>query len=120
MTQQKEDDALQDLHPELTLLTAELLGNLSALRMPYNIQNLLGNWLQLLGQIILVFNAQQQLWENGPGRCYSCCNKTVAHMSQHTDRAGQDTSALLEAEVAALRADLAQLHRRLDESVKND
>ena len=60
---EKEDDKLQNLHPEAVLLTAELLGNLSALHMPFNVQNLIGNWLTLIGQAILVFNAQQQLRE---------------------------------------------------------
>ena len=55
---QQEDDNLQNLHPETVLLTAELLGNLSALQMPFNVQNLIGNWLVLIGQIFLVFNAQ--------------------------------------------------------------
>ena len=41
MVPEKEDDKLQGLHPETVLLTAELLGNLSALHMPFNVQNLI-------------------------------------------------------------------------------
>lgn len=79
---QQEENTLQDLHPETVLLTAELLGNLTSPQMPFNVQNLIGNWLQLLGQIILVFNAQQQLWQNGPGHYYSRCNKNIGNTMQ--------------------------------------
>lgn len=60
----------QDVHPEAVLLTAEMIGNLSSLQMPFNVQNLLGNWLMLVGQIIITFNAQQQYWQSGPGLYY--------------------------------------------------
>ena len=29
--------------------------------LPFNVQNVVGNWLQLVGQAIEVFNAQQQI-----------------------------------------------------------
>lgn len=58
---------MHDAHPEGVLLLAELLGNISSYHMPFNVQNLIGNWLQLIGQIILVFNAQQQFWQSGSG-----------------------------------------------------
>lgn len=76
----KQEEELQDLHPETMLLSAELLGNLVSLRMPFNVQSVIGNWLMLLGQILLLFNAQQQLQEDGPGNCYSCpCKSKASH-----------------------------------------
>lgn len=38
------------LHPEVVVSTAEVIGNISAAQMPYNVQNALGNWLMLIGQ----------------------------------------------------------------------
>lgn len=105
---QQEENTLQDLHPETVLLTAELLGNLSALHMPFNVQNLIGNWLVLIGQILLVFNAQQQLWENGPGVCYCCQGKKAAVSEEnHTTRADAQT------ELTQLRQQIADLQRQV-------
>lgn len=105
---ERQEDDLQNLHPETVLLMAELLGNLSVLQMPFNVQNLIGNWLQLIGQILLVFNAQQQLWENGPGGCYSCCGKNSSSLEEdHTSR--QD----MEAELVLLRQQVDALQRQV-------
>ena len=109
---QQEDDNLQNLHPETVLLTAELLGNLSALQMPFNVQNLIGNWLVLIGQIFLVFNAQQQLWENGPGNCYSCQGKNSA-VSQTSTAEEHTTRQDMAAELTLLRQQVADLQRQV-------
>ena len=58
----------QDIPPQLLLVIGELLGNIIAGNLPFNIQNVVGNWLQLVGQAIEVFNAQQQYYQGGPGR----------------------------------------------------
>jgi anti-sigma28 factor (negative regulator of flagellin synthesis) len=39
--------------------------------MPFNVQNAVGNWLQLVGQAIETYNAQQQYFQGGPGRFFS-------------------------------------------------
>ena len=115
---QQEENTLQDLHPETVLLTAELLGNLSALHMPFNVQNLIGNWLQLLGQIILVFNAQQQLWENGPGTCYCCQGKNSA-VSQISTAEDHTTRQDMAAELILLRQQIADLERQVTRLEQN-
>ena len=61
----------QDIPPQLLLVIGELLGNVMAGNLPFNIQNVVGNWLQLVGQAIEVFNAQQQYYQGGPGRMYN-------------------------------------------------
>ena len=61
----------QDIPPQLLLVIGELLGNIIAGNLPFNIQNVVGNWLQLVGQAIEVFNAQQQYYQGGPGRYYN-------------------------------------------------
>lgn len=105
------ETTLQDVHPEALLLATELLGNLSSLQMPFNVQNLIGNWLQLIGQIILVFNAQQQLWQNGPGHYYNCCNKNIGNTMQ------TENGDVLrkQADMQAMQAEIVQLRQRLDQ-----
>ena len=58
--------------PGAGLASAVGLGVLAAMRMPSNVQGVIGNWLVLLGQILLLFNAQQQLREDGPGNLLGC------------------------------------------------
>ena len=111
------EETLQDAHPEGVLLLAELLGNISSYHMPFNVQNLIGNWLKLIGQIILVFNAQQQFWQNGPGHYYSRCNKNIYSTTPIGDytagyRNGGHEQQILE-EITALRIRLEQLEQRL-------
>lgn len=67
----------QDLNPQLFTVIAELLGNVMAGNMPFNVQNAVGNWLELLGQVILTCNAQQQYLQSGPGRYYDTDNKNI-------------------------------------------
>ena len=69
----------QDIPPQLLLVIGELLGNIIAGNLPFNIQNVVGNWLQLVGQAIEVFNAQQQYYQGGPGRYYNYIYRNVAN-----------------------------------------
>lgn len=64
-------NGFQTLHPELFIVIGEILGNMLAGSIPFNVQNALGNWLQLVGQAILTYNAQQQYFQGGPGRCFN-------------------------------------------------
>jgi hypothetical protein len=59
---------------------------------PFNIQNAVGNWLQLVGQVILTFNAQQQYFQGGSERYFnpkyynvtnSFCNTTPTNTTQN-------------------------------------
>ena len=68
------DDILggfQKLSPELFVVIGEILANVISGRIPFNVQNAIGNWLQLVGQIIETYNAQQQYFQGGPGRYYN-------------------------------------------------
>ena len=56
-----------------------MLGNIIAGNLPFNIQNVVGNWLQLVGQAIEVFNAQQQYYQGGPGRYYNYIYRNAAN-----------------------------------------
>lgn len=117
------NETLQDAHPEATLLLGELIGNFMPMQMPFNVQNLIGNWLQLIGQIILVFNAQQQLWQNGPGHYYSRCNKNIGNNAQQDNTDiyfdgrivdnSQPSAQQLQQEIAQLQQRLEQLEALL-------
>ncbi|MDO4535090.1 MAG: hypothetical protein Q4B63_04675 [Clostridium perfringens] len=67
----------QDLNPEFFTMIGSLLGQIAANNMPFNVQYAIGNWLQLLSQVILAYNAQQQYLQNGPGRYYDIRNKNI-------------------------------------------
>lgn len=69
----------QDIPPQLLIVIGNLLGNVIAGNLPFNIQNVVGNWLQLVGQAIEVFNAQQQYYQGGPGRYYNHIYRNVAN-----------------------------------------
>lgn len=70
-------NGFQTLPPELVVIIGELLGNIIAGSIPYNVQNIIGNWLELVGQVILTFNAQQQYFQSGPGRYYDHKNYNI-------------------------------------------
>lgn len=69
----------QDIDPQLYLVLGELLGNVIAGNLPINVSNSIGNWIELLGQVILTYSAQQQYFQNGPGRFYSPIYKNVGN-----------------------------------------
>ena len=69
----------QDINPQLYLVLGELLGNVIAGNLPINVSNSIGNWIELLGQVILTYSAQQQYFQNGPGRFYSPIYKNVGN-----------------------------------------
>lgn len=61
----------QNVNPELFIVVGELLGNVLSNELPFNVQNAVGNWLQLVGQAIETYNAQQQYYQQGPGRYFT-------------------------------------------------
>ena len=88
-------NGFQNLPPELVVLIAELLGNIIAGKIPFNLQNIIGNWFELLGQVILTFNAQQQYFQSGPGRYYDPKNFNITNpfCNNSTSNASSNTSS---------------------------
>jgi len=85
-------NGFQSLNPQLFILIGEILGNMLAGNIPSNVQNAFGNWLELVGQAILTYSAQQQYFEQGPGRYFnpknyninnSFCNTTPQNTNQN-------------------------------------
>lgn len=94
---------LEDLqNPEVMITAAEVIGNISAWKMPFNVQNLVGNWLMLVGQAIVTFNAQQQLIMGGPGRCY-------CELEPQAEKTMEELP--VEKQVAALSRQVAELQQ---------
>ncbi|NFG24068.1 hypothetical protein JW813_14090 [Clostridium botulinum] len=82
----------QDLAPQLFTLFAQILGLVMAGNLPFNLQNAIGNWLELLGQVILTFNSQQQYFQGGPGRYYNKKYKNVSNPFCSTQQTQTDTN----------------------------
>lgn len=61
----------QNIYPQLFVLIGEVVGAIISEKLPINVQNSFGNWLQLIGQVILTYNAQQQYFQGGPGRYFN-------------------------------------------------
>lgn len=61
----------QQMYPQLFVVVGEIIGNVVARKLPINVQDSIGNWLQLVGQVILTYNAQQQYFQGGPGRYFN-------------------------------------------------
>lgn len=61
----------QKLHPRLFNVISEVFGNMLSGTLPFNVQNALGNWFELIGELIETHAAQQQYFQSGPGRYYS-------------------------------------------------
>ena len=87
-------NGFQSLNPELFIIIGEILGNIVAGSIPFNVQNAVGNWLQLVGQAILTYNAQQQYFQGGPGRYFNpkyynvsnpFCSTTSTNTTQTTN-----------------------------------
>lgn len=66
----EETVGFQDLNPNIFCMIGELAGQVMASNLPFNVQNALGNWLLLVGQVMVTFNSQQQYFIGGAGRTY--------------------------------------------------
>lgn len=69
----------QNINPTLFIIIGDILGDVMAGRLPYNVQNAVGNWIQLVGQAIETFSGQQQYFQSGPGRYYSPLNINITN-----------------------------------------
>lgn len=83
----------QSINPELFVIIGELLGAVWANQLPFNVQNAIGNWLQLVGQAILTYNAQQQYYEQGPGRVFDPRNFNVDNPNCPNNNQGNTTNS---------------------------
>lgn len=70
-------NGFQDIDPVLFLVVGELIGNVIAGNVPFNVANAISNYLNLIGQIIETYAVQQAYFQDGPGRFYDKAYKNV-------------------------------------------
>lgn len=130
----------QDLNPQVLIVIATILGINIASKLPLNIQGAVGNFFELLGEVILTFNAQQQYFQGGPDRFYNpiyrnasnpFCEATVDESGANTvgnsGRASGKSSSKssndennknLQKRIEALENELAKLKKYIDNNKK--
>lgn len=86
-------NGFQSLNPELFITIGGILGQIMAGTIPFNVQNALGNWFELLGQVILTYNAQQQYFQGGPGRYFNPQNYNVNNPFCNTNNTTQNSNS---------------------------
>lgn len=86
----------QDLDPQTLIVIATILGINLANQLPFNMQNTVGNLFELLGQVIITFNAQQQYFQGGPGRYYNPIYRNSANpfCENTVDESGENTAGV--------------------------
>jgi hypothetical protein len=70
-------NGFQSLNPQLFVVIGEILGDVLAGSIPFNVQTAFGNWLVLVGQALLTYNSQQLYFQQGPGRYFNPRNYNV-------------------------------------------
>lgn len=122
----------QEIYPELYVIVGEILGSVLSGKMPINVQNSFGNWLELLGQIILTYNAQQQYYENGAGRYFRPENLNISNdFCKHEDdkeddqgdtkigKGKKEKRKSLEAEISNLKKQISSLEQEISNLKRN-
>lgn len=105
----------QDLNPELFTILGTIVGDVMAGNMPFNVQNAVGNWLELVGQIILVYNAQQQYFQSGPGLHFNSKNKNINNSYCKSNTSNSNNTSNSEKEIKELKESIKELANGLEE-----
>lgn len=69
----------QDADPMFLVVIGEIVSNIISGKIPVNVAGAFGNWLQLIAQVMTLFNAQQQYQQSGPGRYYNPIYRNVTN-----------------------------------------
>lgn len=110
----------QDLHPQLFVLIGDIIGQIMVGQMPFNVQNAIGNWLELVGQAILTYSAQQQYFQNGPGRFYNRKYKNVGNPFCETNPTPDNVSEGIrgninyDREIKSLKSSMESLNEEIE------
>ncbi len=97
---------LEDIPPDIITLIGGIFGAVYSNELPFNVQNAIGNWLQLVGQAILTYNAQQQLIENGEGKIYGKENSVKKNTSEDIE--------VLKTRIKALENEIKEMKKLLN------
>lgn len=108
----------QQIYPSLFVLVGEVIGAIISQKLPINVQDSFGNWLQLIGQVILTYNAQQQYYQGGPGRYFNPENyniqNTLCSESEKSSSKDQRKIKNLEKDIKRLKSEIEQLKQKVD------
>lgn len=96
----------QDINPLLFITIGEILGDIMAGNMPYNVANAVSNFFLLVGQILEACSVQIQYEEIGPGRFYSPLYKNIENPYCNDD---------FTKEIKELTCRLDRLEKKLEE-----
>ncbi len=125
----------QNVYPQLFVLVGEVIGAIISEKLPVNVQNSFGNWLQLIGQVILTYNAQQQYFQGGPGRYFNPKYYNVSNSFCHETDYVQDGEVKsdvklssggkkrvrnLEKEIENLKDQINKMKREIDSLKRSD
>lgn len=112
----------QNVNPELFIVVGELLGNVIANELPFNVQNAVGNWLQLVGQAIETYNAQQQYYQQGPGRYFTPDSFNVDNPFCQNNQQGEQSGSTVSNSAQAPEQEevLPKSSREADDSPTDD
>lgn len=69
----------QDMNPLVFITIGDVIGNILAGNLPFNVAVAISNWLNLVGQVIETYGAQQQYFQSGPGRVYNLMYRNVTN-----------------------------------------
>lgn len=112
-------NGFQSLHPELFIIIGEILGAIMAGTMPFNVQNAIGNWFELLGQVILTYNAQQQYFQSGPGRYFNPQNYNISNpFCQNNTSNTSNTTTATSSKIEELEKEIKKLYQEILEIKK--
>ena len=116
----------QDIDPIVFITIGEVIGNIISGSVPFNVAVAISNWLNLVGQAIETYGAQQQYFQNGPGRYYdlryknvsnpfcSCNSKESNGNSQNnSEDSNTESSESSESVIEELREQIEQLKARV-------
>ena len=101
----------QDLNPQLFSVIGQVVGMAISGNLPFNIQNAVGNWLMLVGQVIITFNAQQQYFQSNKSSAYSQTGESTSK-GKKTAKTSSDMEHLRK-EVDRLSLELERLRKEV-------
>lgn len=110
-------NGFQDINPNSFLLSAESFAGMLVNNIPLNVQNAIGGWFQLVGQILETYNAQQQYFQQGPGRYYNPKYRNVNNdkCSYHNGTTGgTQTTSTSTSDIGNLESKIKSLERQIE------
>ena len=111
----------QRINPMLFIVIGDILGDLMSGRLPFNVQNAVGNWIQLVGQSIETYSSQQQYFQGGPGRYYSSENFNITNpfcsstSSNNQSTSNNETNSYDEKLIEGLYYTIREMKNELDD-----